>query len=269
MAKYSFNTVDNYGNEVELYVMDPTPKQLADAKKVYGRTWREFAEEGVPVKATIERIARDQGIWDDEKEKELQGIQKQILEIERKLKGGGSFYGSVEEAKDDAIAMRRLRNKMYESLIEKSALDNNSAESQAENVRIAFLISTCTYSSVTKLPYFKSLDDYYARSSEKAALDATNKFLLEVNKVNLNFEHDLPENKFLRDYGFMDEAGRLIIDGHFVDDEGRRVDENGRFIDDDGQFVDINGNLVDENGEYKVDFKPFVDSEGKEIKPKN
>ena len=61
-----------------------------------------------------------------------------------------------------------------------------------------------------------------------------------------NYDNNLPENKFLKDYSFVNEDLRLVNDdGHLVDSQGRLINEEGRFIayDDKGEeyFIDIDG----------------------------
>jgi hypothetical protein len=81
-----------------------------------------------------------------------------------------------------------------------------------------------------------------------------------------DYEEKLPENKFLKQYKFVDDKLRFINkEGKLVDEEGRLLDENGRFINDKGEYVDKDGNLVTLDGEYVVEFKPFLDDSGKPI----
>ena len=74
-----------------------------------------------------------------------------------------------------------------------------------------------------------------------------------------NYEKNLPENKFLKQYKFVDDNLRFINkDGKLVDQDGRLIDENGRYINQNGEYVDKEGNLVDDKGDYVVQFQPFL-----------
>ena len=65
---------------------------------------------------------------------------------------------------------------------------------------------------------------------------------------------------------FVDDKLRLVNkEGKLVDEKGRLLNENGRFINENNQFIDKDGNLVDLEGDYVVDFKPFLDDDGKPV----
>jgi hypothetical protein len=81
-----------------------------------------------------------------------------------------------------------------------------------------------------------------------------------------NYEANLPENKFLKKYKFVDDKLRYINkNNQLTDRDGRLVDEQGRFIDKAGNFVDKYGNRVDSEGEYIAEFKPFLDDDGNPV----
>jgi hypothetical protein len=118
----------------------------------------------------------------------------------------------------------------------------------------------------TKEQYFKSYEDYNNRSSDPIAILAAQNLANMLYGLDDNYEEKLPENKFLKQYKFVDSKLRLINkEGKLVDEQGRLVDENGRFINDKGEFIDKNGNLVDQSGDYIVEFSPFLDENGKPI----
>jgi hypothetical protein len=88
--------------------------------------------------------------------------------------------------------------------------------------------------------------------------------------LDSDFEKKLPENKFLITYKLVNEDLEYVDSkGRPVDEEGRLIDENGRFINEEGKFVDKDGNLVDDKGDYVIEFKPFLDDEGKPIEINN
>jgi hypothetical protein len=85
--------------------------------------------------------------------------------------------------------------------------------------------------------------------------------------LDQDWEAKLPENKFLKEYEFVDDKLRLVNkEGHYITTDGKRVDENFRYIDEEGNFVDEDGNRIDEDGLPVVESKPFLDDEtGKPI----
>jgi hypothetical protein len=118
----------------------------------------------------------------------------------------------------------------------------------------------------TKQPYFKNLEDYLSRSNEPVAILAAQHLANMLYGLDNDYEKNLPENKFLKKFKFVDDNLRLINDkGKLVDEEGRLVDENGRYINEAGEFIDRHGNRVDDKGEYVVEHKPFLDDDGNPI----
>ena len=118
----------------------------------------------------------------------------------------------------------------------------------------------------TKEQYFKSYEDYLNRSSDPVAILAAQNLAGMLYGLENDYEDKLPENKFLKQYKFVDSKLRLINkDGHLVDENGRLIDETGRFVNEKGEFVDKDGNLVDNQGDYLLDFKPFLDDNGQPI----
>ena len=81
-----------------------------------------------------------------------------------------------------------------------------------------------------------------------------------------DYESNLPENKFLKKYKFIDDKLRLVDKkGRLIDADGKLIDEEGRYIDDQGNYIDKYGNRVDKDGEYLVESKPFLDDDGNPI----
>jgi hypothetical protein len=118
----------------------------------------------------------------------------------------------------------------------------------------------------TKEPYFKNMEEYLNRATEQVSLLGAQNLANMLYGLDNDYETNLPENKFLKKYKFVDEKLRLVDKkGRLIDAEGRLVDDNGRFIDEQGNFVDKFGNKVDEEGEYVVDTQPFLDDEGNPV----
>ena len=79
----------------------------------------------------------------------------------------------------------------------------------------------------------------------------------------------MPENQFLKKFGFVDDKLRLVDkQGKLVDEEGKHIDDWGNFvewIDDDNYiFVDDQGREV-KDGKFNTEFVPFIDDETGEL----
>ena len=237
--------------------------QQNEATKVYNRAFRDALESGALLRNKLEDHMRQQGIWDDEKQQQLDDVQRAILENEKKIAKGGI---RLKVAKDLALEMSDKRVEMRNILMQRNSLDGNTAEGQADNARFDYLVSASLVYSDSGKPYFKDLADYRNRSTEPVAIEAARRLAQLVYGLDSNYEKNLPENKFLSDFEFVDNDLRLINnEGQYVDREGNLLNEDGRFVDDEGNLIDREGNPVTEDGEYKFDQAPFLDDDGNPI----
>lgn len=254
-------TVD--GVEKEFLVRSPSLNDQREAQKVYNQAFTDAVKSKSVVRAKLDDLLQDQGLWNDEKQAKFTGLQRELLDGEKRLAKGGF---SLNEAKDLAIKMRRLREEIRDLISVRTSLDNHSAEGQADNARFNYLVSACLVYNDTKQTYFLNMEDYLNRAGEEVAVLAAQNLANMLYGLDNDYESTLPENKFLKKYRFVDDRLRFVDKkGRLIDSEGRLVDENGRYIDDQGRFIDKFGNLVDEQGEYVVESKPFLDDNGNPV----
>ena len=259
---------DEDGNEVKVAVLKPKSNHLREAQLAYNRAFRDALESGALLRQKLEDHMREQGIWDDTKQKQYDDVNKTILEGEKKLAKGGI---SLSEAKTLALDMRVARGELRDLIAERTVMDGNTAEGQADNARFNALIGECVVSSDNNnVKKFETLEDYDTVASQPWAVEAASQLANMLYDLDPNYDNNLPENKFLKDYSFVNEDLRLVNDdGHLVDSQGRLINEEGRFIayDDKGEeyFIDIEGNTLTEEGDYVVEFQPFLDDSGKPI----
>tara|TARA_Y100000004_G_scaffold99409_1_gene111353 strand:+ start:239 stop:1099 length:861 start_codon:yes stop_codon:yes gene_type:complete len=251
------------GVEVELLVKSPSPKNTRESQKAYNRAFTDALNSGSIVRARLDDVMKEQKLWNDKQEQQYQTIQKKLLDNERVLAKGGI---PLSQAKTYAIEMQKLREELKELITEKTTLDAHTAEGQADNAKFNFLVSACVVYKETNQPFFEGYEDYLKRAVEPAAIIGAQKLANMLYGLDDDFEKNLPENKFLHEYKFIDDNLRPInSDGRLVDHEGRLIDEYGRFIDKDGNRVDIDGNPLDDEENYKLEFSPFLDDNGKPI----
>jgi hypothetical protein len=249
--------------DVKFLIRSPSLQDQKEATKVYNQSFSESLKAKAVVRAKLDDLLVEQGLWDDQKQNKFSDLQSQILEGEKKLAKGGI---SLSQGKEEALKMRKLREDLRDLISVKTNLDTHTAEGQADNAKFNYLISVCTVYYDTKQPYFSSFEDYHNRSGDLVAILAAQNLAGMLYGLDSDYEEKLPENKFLKQYKFVDSKLRLINkDSKLVDKEGRLIDENGRFINEKAEFVDKNGNLVNSDGDYIVDFKPFLDDDGKPV----
>lgn len=254
-------TIDS--KEIELCVVRPNVKQRQEGQKVYNKAFRDAVESGAILRAKVNSVMREQNLWDDNKEAEYKKLIEKINSNERKIKSGGI---KLSEAKDLALQMRKDRSELRTLTSERSSLDSNTAEGQADNAQFNYWVSACTVYSDTGKQYFNSYEDYLNRDNDPVTGQAASSLALMLYNLDPDYEKKLPENDFLKKYKFVDEDLHLVDkQGRRVDSQGRLVNKDGRYINENGELIDIDGNKVDESGEYIVEFSPFLDDDGKPV----
>ena len=277
--------LDSDDNKVKTLLRQPTPQDYRDSQIQYNETFRKALDSGALLRQKLTDYMKEQGIWDDEKQKENDKYIKDISQREDALKGGGI---RLSEAKDIALELRELRGGFRELLAERNALDSNSAEGQADNARFSELIRVCMLDPNTKQPKFPDQATYDSQADQPWVVEAAGELAGMIYGLDPDYDKNLEENKFLKEFKFVDKDLRFINKGgHFVDMDGRLVDEEGRFIayrTEEGKenkdpkevyFVNIDGEEVvsvtnDEGEEEWVrislkERKPFLDDEDKPI----
>ena len=256
------------GKKVTIVVKNPTTGITSRANRIHAKTWTECIQDGIMTKKGLAKFMKENGIWDDEKEKEQLAISQKLVDLERKLfvKKGRSSKVKASEGKKIAVEMRQLRAKLRLLLAERIAMENHTAESIADNAKFDFLVSACTYYENGQKVY-NTLEDYINSADSEIAFAAASALASMMYSLDQDFESRLPENKFLKMFNFVDDELSLVgTEGHRVDLEGRRVNSLGQFIDEEGNRVDIDGNPLDEDGNY-VPSVTYVDDNGKKINP--
>lgn len=251
-------TINN--EEKTFLVRSPSLQDQREAQKVYNRAFTDAIKSNSVVRAKMDDVLEEQGLWNKEKQAKYTELQEELLAGEKKLAKGGF---SITEAKKLALKMRDIRADLRDLISVRTSLDNHSAEGQADNARFNYLVSVCVVYKDNEKPYFKDLEDYMDRATDPVALSGAQKLANLIYGLDNNYEKNLPENKFLKKYKFVNDDLRFIDkNGRTVDSEGRLVDSKGRYIDTDGNYVDKDGNRVDADGEYVFDTQPFLDDNG-------
>jgi hypothetical protein len=256
-------TVNVEGKDTTFKVLSPSFKSQREAQKIYNKAFSDAINSGSIIRARLDDILIKQGLWDQDKDKKFSELQTKINSGEKTLASGGI---TLDEARTVAVDMRDSREELRQLIAVKNNLDSNTAEGQADNAKFNYLVSACVVYKETGKTYFQGYEDYNNRSADMVGVKAAYKLANMIYGLEDNFEATLPENKFLKEYGFVNEA----LD--FVDSQGRKTDRNGklvdinnRFINTEGEYVDAEGNRVTYDGDYVSDFKPFLDSKGKPV----
>lgn len=277
--------VDNDGNTIKTLIRQPTPQDYRDSQVQYNETFRKALDSGALLRQKLTDYMKDQGIWDDEKQKQNDQYIKDISMREDALKAGGI---RLSEAKNIAFELRDLRANFRELLSERNALDQNSAEGQADNARFSELIRVCMLDPNTRQTKFPDQAAYDSQADQPWVVEAAAELASMIYGLDPDYDKNLEENKFLKEFKFVDKDLRFINkEGHFVDADGRLVDEEGRFIayrTEEGKknkdpkevyFVNMDGeevvSVTNDDGEEEwvrislKERKPFLDDDDKPI----
>lgn len=263
------NTED--GKELKIVVKKPTSKVLSDAQHVAAKAWTDCVRDKIMTKQELKNFMYKNGIWSSEKDAQQFSITEQINKLEKELyigKAPGQPM-KVSEAKDIAIEMRILRLRLRDLIAEKMSLEQNTAESLADNAKFDYIVAKSTFHENGELVY-KSIEDNNENSDSSIAFAAATAMAEMLYSLDKDFEANLPENKFLVSQKLVNDDLSLINnDGETVDTNGRRINSLGHYINGEGQRIDIDGNLLDENGNY-IPSVQYIDDvhEATEQKPK-
>tara|TARA_R110002020_G_scaffold319233_2_gene535164 strand:+ start:686 stop:1645 length:960 start_codon:yes stop_codon:yes gene_type:complete len=277
--------LDKEGNTVKTLLRQPTAQDYRDSQVQYNETFRQALDSGALLRQKLTDYMREQGIWDEDKQKENDNFIQKISDREEALKGGGI---RLTDAKEVALELRTLRMEFRELLSEKNAMDANSAEGQADNARFSELIRLCLLDPATKTPRFPDQKAYDAQADEPWVIEAASELAGMIYGLDPDYDKNLEENKFLKEFKFVDKDLRFVNnEGHLVDIDGKLINEDGRFIayrteegkknkdSEEVYFVNREGEevvlVVDDDGEeewVKISLKerkPFLDDDDKPI----
>ena len=272
------------GDLIEIQLKSPGPAEIRDSQIEYNKAFRKALDSGALLRQKLSDYMEEQGIWNEEKQKKHDNFVKEISQKEEMLNIGGI---KLSDAKRIALELRVLRYDFREFISERNILDQNSVEGQADNARFAELVRLCMINPKTKKPFFETQKDYDTASDQQWVINASSELASMIYGLDPNYDNKLTENKFLKEFKFVDEDLRLVNeDGHLVDTTGRLIDENGRFVkyttkkaekDQDLEkrfFVNRDGKEVVEVGDGddarwvtkdKAERSPFLDDDGNPI----
>jgi len=253
--------------EKEFAVIRPSIQLQNEATKLREKVWNEAFQEGNLLRRQLDDELKKRKLWNNQLQAEYDTLQFEVIQNTMKLEKGGI---KLNEAREIAIDTAKKRQQMVEMLVARSELDNHTCEGQADNTKFNFLFANCLVYNDTDEKYFPNgLVDYLLNQEDPvAAAGATEFYYLISNSEDPT--DDLVENKFLKQYKFVDEDYRLIDkEGRLIDNEGKHIDEEGYYIEwlEDGtsRRVDVNGNIVNSDGTPELEFTPFLDDVGNPV----
>jgi len=243
-------------------IRKPSSDDMIKAKAIYNRFFNEAIKVGCPLRATASKILREQGLWNDDKQNELNELYKKIEENELVLSKGGI---RASKAREICLKVKSLREEVQNLLIPMTDFNRHTAEGQAENGQFDYFVSCCLVNEDGS-PVFKTYEEYVEKGATAIGILGAQKFADYYYGIQEDFQGSLLENKVLKQLKFIDEQYRLVDNkGRLINEEGQLVNELGQRIDENGVLINSFGHKVDENGDFLVEFKPFLDDNGNPI----
>jgi|688.fasta_scaffold274832_2 hypothetical protein len=239
-------------NKLKIIVKKPNNVVLSQAQRVGAKAWTDCVRDGIMTKKELEKFMKEQGIWDDGKDKEQKNLIDEISSLEKSLYIGSQGHAQLKasDGKEIAIKMRVKRAELRDLIAERISLEQNTAESISDNARFDYLVANCAFYENGQKVY-NSLEEYQSKADVEPAFTAATTLAAMLYSVDRDFEAKLPENKFLKMFNFVNDDLSLVNkEGETVDLDGRRIDKNGFYINNEGKRVDRDGNLLDEFGNY-------------------
>lgn len=251
----SKDTITFTHENVEYLVKKPSLNDNLKAQEMANKVFYSALKSGALLNVQLDDELKKRKLWDEEKEAEFNTLRKEIEETVEVLKRGGN----LKKGRDAAIKLKKLRDKLRGLLMVRYSFGSYTAEGQSENAKFNCLASLCIVKADSKKPCFESYEDYLNRSNDEVAIKGANHLASLIHGIDDSFEDNLPENKFLKKFKFVDEKGRLVNkEGQLIDEDGKRINEEGQWINEEGKVVDKDGQVV----EAEVVFGVFTDDEG-------
>jgi len=177
-------------------VVSPSPAQVIDSRKSYNLAFRNALDSGAYLRKSFDAVLEQQGLWSAEKTKKMSSLQFLLAKLERKLES----KIKLSEAKQVAQDLSKARNDLKELVYERTALDDRTAEGQAEQARVEYLCSVCLLDNATRKPVYPSAQAMVT-SGDPVVDQALDKVAGMIYEVDPDFESKLPENKFFKRFG--------------------------------------------------------------------
>lgn len=228
MTKKEFTAVEPSGKEIKLAFRTPGHEEISEAEKIYASKVSALIREGnknrLVLRQEVDKFLKESGIWTDNDEQGIQKATEYIAESLAKIKKGGI---KLSEGRQLAISIMDKRKEIFTALRKRQILDDSTIEAVAENEKNDYIVFACTEFADDGQKYWSSFEDMKNDKLSDSYNKASGAAIEVIYGLNPNYETELPENKWLKKYKFIDE------EMNYVDRQtGKRVDRDGKPIED-------------------------------------
>lgn len=195
-----FTVKDKDGEDLTLIFKRPSQSILSKAHLVFRKAYSHGLREGYLLSKEVDNILRARGLWDDEKDNEVEALRLEISSLEDKL---GDSDLSDEKGRQVCESLIEKREELFEINSMVSSISDNTCEAVAAEEKNYFLAANCVYNSTGLSKVYKSVEDYKARLDEPGAADCYREALIAGLEASLGRElpsdltEEYAENKWL------------------------------------------------------------------------
>lgn len=249
-----FEILDNLGEKLTLIFSTPEMEDLEQADIVHAAKIASLIrlpkDERPLLRSELDDFLRQNGMWSERDQSELNSINEDISSLLAKLKTGGI---KLSEGREIAINITDKRQSLVQLMQKRQSFDDSTIESMADNEKTDYFIYACTRDSVTGNRYWESFADMKADKDSEAYKNAISISMSVLYGIDSNFEKNLPENKWLKKYNYIDDNLSFIdrTTGKYVDRDGTPIEQvQDELLD---KLQSIIGEIEEET--------PFIDDE--------
>jgi len=199
------------GNFISLLIRSPTPEEQAQSSMVYSVELCRANIVGLQSEEEVLKNLIILGQWSNQKELEIQGLQKDIHTIRRGLLDLLFSKTKLEQAR---TLLRRAEKTLIEKLSQKHLLLQTSAEAHAEICQQKCLISLITETE-DKKPFWPTIDEFENCSDHKLIKRLCEEFF-EKSRISINIIRELARSQQWRSYWEIAKNTNYLFDGPVV-----------------------------------------------------
>lgn len=255
MSRQEFTVEEGNGKKVKLAVRQAQYQDYEESDQVYATKVASLVKESSPrrkmlLRSDVDKFLRANGVWTEDDENAVSKLREEIDANLAKLSKGGI---KRSEGRQLALEITDKRREIVRMMSKRQVFDDVTIESMAENEKVDYLIYCCTVYADSGSNYWDSFEDMKNDKLSDAYRRASVIVAEGVYNIDPNFERNLPENKWLHRFGYVDDELNYVDPktGERVSRDGRPVKELEAEIEE--MVKKANANLTEE--------APFLDDE--------
>lgn len=232
MSKIEFKSKDNNGDVVEFFIVKPSSTKKQEAKLYSMKMFTKcMSDPDIMTKSQLYDYMEDKHIFTKKDKEKVDKLIKERDSLVSRLTNGKKLKRKEARKICQDIQIKRNVILLFENKV--SSYESNTVEGLTDNAYNDCLFWLCCLKEDGEL-FFDSIEEYKDRSEEEEYVsEALEKFVCLINGIKEDWYNDLPEAKFLRKYGM--------------------VNDKGQFINESGEVITVDGDVVEESKQEEVE----------------